>query len=197
RKASLPRHQFGKIERETLLVVEAKSESAGNCRRSFRSLALKQLDSLVESLVETLFLAAQRFFDLGQLPAQFGKDIGHRANEHVTQIEKKRFVESQSPAVAYSPAQDTPKNVSAAFVARLNSVGDREAERADVIGDNAESDVNLFLFFPGEHTRLGCSIRRLSGCRRRGAASGPRGRVRSQIRRIGQCAGVLLSAQLF
>src|SRR5205807_3664292 len=136
-----------KVEGEALFVVEAKSESAGNCRRSFRSLALKQLDSLVESLVETLFLAAQRFLDLGHLPAQFGKDISHRANEHVTQIEKKRFVESECSAITNSTTQDPAQDVAAAFVTRLNSVGDREAQRPDVICDNAEGDIDLFLFF--------------------------------------------------
>ena len=31
------------------------------------------------------------------------------------------------------------------LVARLNAVGDREAERADVIGDDTEGDVDLLL----------------------------------------------------
>ena len=60
-------------------------------------------------------------------------------------------MKSQCAPVTNRAAQNAAQNVAAAFVRWNDSVRDREAERADVIGDDAECDVDLFL--------LACSCR--------------------------------------
>ncbi len=111
----------------------------------FRTSLLEQLDPSIERLVKRLFLAPQRFLDVLLLRADFGKDIAHRSGEDIDELEEERLVKSERASVADGAAQDAAQDVAAAFVARLNAVGDREAQRADVIGDDAEGDVDLFL----------------------------------------------------
>ena len=80
------------------------------------------------------------------LRADFGKDIAHRSREHIDELVEERLVEAERAAVADRAAQDAAQDVVAAFVAGLDAVGDGEAQRADVVGDDAEGDVDLFLF---------------------------------------------------
>ncbi len=59
-------------------------------------------------------------------------------------------MKAERAAVADRATQDAAEDVAAAFVARLDAVGNRETERADVVGDHAESDVYfLLLVFAG------------------------------------------------
>ena len=77
--------------------------------------------------------------------AQLGEDIAHRLGEDVHQFVEERFVKAERAAVADGAAQDAAQDVVAVLVARLDAVGDREAQGADVIGDDAEGDVDFFL----------------------------------------------------
>jgi hypothetical protein len=58
-------------------------------------------------------------------------------------------VEAQRATVAHGAAQDAAQDVVAVGVARLDSVRDGERERADVIADDAEGDVDGDLFRAG------------------------------------------------
>ena len=79
------------------------------------------------------------------LRADLGKTVAHRASNDIDELEEKRFVKTERATVANGAAQDAAQDIAAAFVARLNAVGNREAQRADVIGDDAKRDVDLFL----------------------------------------------------
>ena len=59
---------------------------------------------------------------------------------------EERLVKAERAAVADGAAQDAAQDVVAVGVAGLDAVGDGEAERADVVGDDAEGDVDFFLF---------------------------------------------------
>ena len=63
-------------------------------------------------------------------------------------------MKSERAPVTDGPAEDSPKDVPAPFVARLNAIGDGEAERADVIRDHPEGDVDLFLLVGGQASSL-------------------------------------------
>ena len=116
------------------------------------------------------------------LGADFGEDVAHRVGEHVHEFVEERFVEAERAAVAHGAAQDAAQDVVAVVVAGLDAVGDGEAQRADVVGDDAEGDVGLLLFGVGR-CAAGCraawcriSCRSASPSRRR---SGGRCRSRS------------------
>ena len=55
-------------------------------------------------------------------------------------------MEAERAAVADGAAQDAAQDVVAVGVAGLDAVGDGEAQRADVVGDDAEGDVEFILF---------------------------------------------------
>ncbi len=55
-------------------------------------------------------------------------------------------MEAEAAAITNRAAEDAAQDITAAFVAWPDAVGDGETERPDVIGDDAESDINAFLF---------------------------------------------------
>ena len=97
----------------------------------------------IQRLVKRLFLGADDFLHLLFPGADFGEDVAHRVGEHVHEFVEERFVEAERAAVAHGAAQDAAQNVVAVVVAGLDAVGNRKAQRADVVGNDAEGDVNL------------------------------------------------------
>ena len=83
------------------------------------------------------------------LYADLGKDVTHVLRKHIHEFVEERFVEAERAAVTHGAAQDAAQNVVAVGVAGLDAVGNRKAQRADVVGDDAEGDVNLDLLRPG------------------------------------------------
>ena len=61
------------------------------------------------------------------------------------ELVEERLVKAERAAVAHGAAEDAAQDVVAVGVAGLDAVGDGEAERADVVGDDAEGDVDLLL----------------------------------------------------
>ena len=55
-------------------------------------------------------------------------------------------VETEGAAVADGAAEDAAQDVVAVVVAGQNAVGDGKTQGADVVGDDAEGDVDLDLF---------------------------------------------------
>ena len=92
------------------------------------------------------------------LCANFGEDVAHRVGEHVHEFVKERFVEPERASVANRAPKDAAQYIIAVGVAGLDAVGNRKAQGADVVGDDAEGDVsnlcvircrrNFLLFIP-------------------------------------------------
>ena len=145
RKSAFPVASAGIITRQDAgwSELEARAPQRASRSRQTRNFVFEQCDSLIERLIETFFFAMQRFSDHGLFGAQFWKDIAHRARENVNQFVKEGLVKPKRPSVANSATQDAAKDVTATFVARLDAVGDRETQRADVIGDDAKRDVDF------------------------------------------------------
>ena len=76
---------------------------------------------------------------------EFRENVAHRLRDHIDKFEEEGFVKAKCAAVTDCTTQDTAQNVSAAFVRWNNSVGNRKRKCPDVIGNHAESDVDLFL----------------------------------------------------
>ena len=66
-----------------------------------------------------------------------GKDID--------QFEEKRFGESKGASVFDGAPEDAAQHVIATGISWLNAIGDGEAQGADVVGNDAEGDVDFFL----------------------------------------------------
>ena len=114
--------------------------------------------SLVQRPVERLLLPLQHVLHELLPRADLREHIAHAGGEDVHELVEEGFVESQGAAIAHGAAQDAAQDVVAVRVARLDAVGDGEAERADVVGDDAEGDVDLLLL--GGRDDLALRIRR-------------------------------------
>ena len=55
-------------------------------------------------------------------------------------------MKTEGAPITDGAAQDAAQDVIAVVVARQNSVGDGETQRADMVRDDAEGDVDFFLF---------------------------------------------------
>jgi hypothetical protein len=74
--------------------------------------------------------------------------------EHVHELVEERFVEAEGATVADGAAQDAAEDVVAVGVAGLDAVRDGEAQRADVVGNDSERNVDLFLLGVAGAARL-------------------------------------------
>ncbi len=75
------------------------------------------------------------------LRPDFREHLAHCLREHVHEFVEERFVETKRAAVSHGASQDAAQNVVAVGVAGLNPVPNREAQRADVVGDDAEGNI--------------------------------------------------------
>ena len=73
--------------------------------------------------------------------ADFREDATHRVGEYINEFVEERFVEAERAPVTHRPAQNAAQDIAAIGVAGLNAVGNREAQRADMVGDDAERDI--------------------------------------------------------
>ena len=147
---ALAGEEFGQVERESLLVVEPERHLAGDAL-PLGCLLLEEGESLVEGLVEGLLLPLERFGDERLPGAHFGKGITHDGGEHRGEFVKERRGEAECASVADGASQDAAQHVVAFGIAGLDAVGDGEAEGAQVVGDDAEGDIILFLIRDGNH----------------------------------------------
>ena len=87
------------------------------------------------------------------LGPDFREDVAHFVGEDVHQLVEKRILETKRAAVAHRPAQDATQDVMAVVVAGLDAVGNGKAEGADMVGDDAEGDVQGDLLSRGGNVR--------------------------------------------
>src|SRR2546423_3945690 len=167
-ESTLASHQFGQVERKAIGVIEFEGKTSRNDRRqrsrslvdnftinennwrlqklALQNLLSKKLQAPIQRLIKRLFLSSQHFFDVLLHGANFGENIPDFFGNDRNELVKKRLVEFKYATVANCAPQDAAENVTASFVTRLDSIRDRKAQCADVIGDDAEGDVDLFLF---------------------------------------------------
>ena len=110
---------------------------------------MEYLNSPIQRLIKRLLLALDDLLDVVLLGAEFGEDVAHRLGQDGDELVEERLVEAEGAAVADGAAEDAAQDVVAVGVAGLDAVGDGEAQRADVVGDDAEGDVDLLLLGVG------------------------------------------------
>ena len=116
--------------------------------------AFKQLHSTIQSPVKRLFLELQHSFDLLFLHAQLREDIRHLRSEDIDELVEEGLFELERAAILHGAAENAAEGVVAVAIAGLDAVGDGEAEGAQMIRDDAEGDVDLFLFGDGDNVAL-------------------------------------------
>ena len=103
-----------------------------------RDLFVEELNAPIQRPIKRLLLDTNRLLHLLLAHADFRENLAHCLREHVRELMKERLVKAKRAAVTHGAAQDATKDISPSFVGRLNPVGDREAQSADVVGDDAE-----------------------------------------------------------
>ena len=91
--------------------------------------------------IKCFFLSADDILDVIFPGADFGENVAHGVGEDVHEFVEEWFVEAEGATVADSAAKDAAQNVVAVGVAGLDAVGNRKAERANMITDDAEGDI--------------------------------------------------------
>src|SRR5207245_1878999 len=97
----------------------------------------------------------QRVLNAAAIDPHFREDLGEVGHNNIHQFEEERLVETEIATVPDGASQDSAQDVAAAFVRRSDTVGNREAQTPDVIGDYAEGNITGILqraavFLPGE-----------------------------------------------
>jgi hypothetical protein len=118
------------------------------------TIELNNSNPTIQRPIERLLLQLQHGFDLLFLHAQFGEHIAHVRGEDIDELVEEGLFELERAAILHGAAEDAAEGVVAVAVAGLDAVGDGEAERAEVVGDDAEGDVDLFLLGDGHDVAL-------------------------------------------
>ena len=130
---------LGEVEREAVGVVELERRLA---RQHVALLELarrfaEQAEALLERLLEARLFQLQRLGDqrLGALQLVIG--VAHLVHQRRHQAVHQRLLGAEQMRVAHGAAHDAAEHVAATLVGRQHAVGDEEARRAQVIGDDA------------------------------------------------------------
>ncbi len=75
----------------------------------------------------------------------FREDAAHRLCQYIHELIEKGLLESQRAPVFHGTAQYAAQHIVAVAVSWLYPIGNREAQRADMVGNHAEGHVYFFL----------------------------------------------------
>ena len=109
----------------------------------------------VERFVKRFFFDANRVAHELAAGTDFREDIAHRFREDIDEFVEKRFLETERAPVADGAAQNAAQNVVAVAVAGSDAVGNGKRKRANVVGNDAEGNVDFFLFVCALRSRGG------------------------------------------
>ena len=148
RHAALLEYQLGKVERETVCVVEHKSLLAADL-----SLALglglgdggvEHGDAVGQSAQEGVLLLFDYAHDEVALRGQLGICLAHRLDECVDQtVHECLLGVEEGIGVAHGAAQDTAYHIAGLGVGRQLGVGDRESDGAHMVGHHTHCHVDI------------------------------------------------------
>ncbi len=130
---------LGEVERETVGVVELERRLAGEhvALLQLAGRLAEQAEPLLQRLLEARLFQVQRLGDqrLGALQLVIG--VAHLVHQRRHEAVHQRLLGAEQMRVAHGAAHDAAEHVAAPFVRRQHAVGDEEARRAQVIGDDA------------------------------------------------------------
>ena len=142
-------YQFREVEREAVCIEQTERLSAVQFGLSFGFQRIhcvaQQVYSFLQCAQERVLFLFHYTSDEFLLCRKFRESLAHLLNEYGQQTEHERlFLIEECICVAHGTAQDAANNVSGLCVAWQLSVGDRERNGAQVVGNHAHGDVGLF-----------------------------------------------------
>ena len=152
--ALLLEDELGQVDGESVGIVEGKGiypaylVLAGSLGIGYH--LVEQLDTGLERTQEGIFLLLDYLADEHLLLLQLGIGIAHRLDENIEQlVEEGLFLTQEGVTVTHGPAQDTADYIAGLGIRRQLTVGNREGDGADVVGNHTHGDVNLGVFAVG------------------------------------------------
>ena len=134
---------LGEVVGEAERVVELEGGGAGErvARLHRAGRLVEQPQAIVEGLAEAGLLQLQRLLDQRLGADQLGIGRAHLGDEARHEPVHQRLGRAEQMGVAHRPAHDPPQHIAPALVRRQHAVGDQEARRAQMIGDDPVADV--------------------------------------------------------
>ena len=141
---------FGEVNRETIGIRQLKRIFAGNhvlaLGFQLRQNAGQHIKALVDGLCKGLFFLFHDLADVCLFLFQFRISGGVFMNNRFHNFVQERLFDADESAVSCGTAEQTAQHVATTCVGRHNAVADHESGAADMVGDNTERNVNLFIF---------------------------------------------------
>ena len=98
---------------------------------------LHPLQSTFDRLQEALLLGPRDPLNVLLLRHQLRIHVAHHATDRARQLGQGRLAPAQQPGVAHGAPQDAPQHVAAAFVRRIDAIGEQKGDGARVVGEHA------------------------------------------------------------
>ena len=98
---------------------------------------LHPLQSTFDRLQEALLLGPRDPLNVLLLRHQLRIHVGHHATDRARQLGQCRLAPAQQPGVAHGAPQDAPQHVAAAFVRRVDAIGEQKGDGARMVGEHA------------------------------------------------------------
>ena len=101
----------------------------------------------IDGAGKVCFLGTDDLLDIGVMLAQLGVSGLAGLDDRLHQLHEEGAADAQHTAMAGSAAQQTAHNVAAALVGGQDAVGCHKDGGTDMVGDDADGDVVLFILF--------------------------------------------------
>lgn len=149
RHAALGADLAGQLQRETERVVQLKghgaAESFSGAFERRLDLCVEQLAALADGFAEAVLLDLDDLLDGETVLPEFGVGIAHQFDHGGNHVVDERSVDADQASVTGGAADQAAQHVALAVVGRQNAVRDHEADGADVVGNDFQSQVALIV----------------------------------------------------
>ena len=143
----LTQDQLGQVQGETVGVIQRKGIHAIQHLLALRlclfHLLIQQADTGLQRTKEGLLLLFDHLLNQGLLCDQLGISVTHGLNQNRQQlIHERLFLPQEGIAVTHGTAQDTTDHITGLRVRRQLTIGDRESDRTQVVGDHTHRHIH-------------------------------------------------------
>ena len=140
--------EFGKVERESVGVVQQECLNTRNFGLAFRfqlvHFGVEQTQTAFERAQEYGFFLVDDLFDQSLLRNEFGERVAHKVNQSIYQlVHERRLDVEEGVCVADGAAQDSADYIACLVVRWQLTVGNSERNCSQMVGNYAQSDVGF------------------------------------------------------
>ena len=137
---------LGQVNREAERIAEQERVFAGKhlCIGAVDDV-VEQREALINGLIEVFFLKRDDLFDHSALFTQLRVSAFVLVNDGIYNVREERVVDAEKSAMACRAAEQTAEHIAAAFVGRHNTIADHKRRAADVVRNDAQRNIGLFV----------------------------------------------------